>query len=173
MPTRRKDTFVRSSKRLSVVAASAVLALSLAACGGGGNDDGGTDGGGDGGGDAASGDIDDYYVVVTDNSFVPFEFEEDGEYVGFDIDIINEIAIKVVIELDLQTTNFDGMICGVRTGTFHIAIAGMTSTDDRAEGGDFSCPYYKSGLRIDVSVYNDDIASVEDLEGRKIATRLG
>jgi len=166
---------VRSSKRLSIVAASAVFALSLAACGGGGNDDGGTDGGGDGegGGDAAAGEIDDSYVVVTDNSFVPFEFEEDGEYVGFDIDIINGIADKVGFEIDLQTTNFDGMIPGLQTGTFDIAIAGMTITDERAEVVDFTSPYYKSGLRIAVSVDNDDIDNVEDLEGKKIATRLG
>src|SRR5690625_1180220 len=65
------------------------------------------------------------------------------------------------------------MIPGLQTGTFDIAIAGMTITDERAEVVDFTSPYYKSGLRIAVSVDNDDITSVEDLEGKKIATRLG
>ncbi len=162
---------MRPSKRWSIVAASAAFALTLAACGNGDASDGDT---GDGGGDAAaSGEISDSYVVVTDNSFVPFEFEEDGEYVGFDIDIINAIAERVGFEIDLQTTNFDGMIPGLQTGTFDIAIAGMTITDERAEVVDFTSPYYKSGLRLAVGVDNDEITSIDDLDGKKVATRLG
>src|SRR5690625_7943247 len=98
-----------------------MITAGLAGCGGG--DDGAE---GEGG-------LEDSYTVASDNSFVPFEFEEDGEYVGFDIDIINGIADKVGFEIDLQTTNFDGMIPGLQTGTFDIAIAGMTITDERAD----------------------------------------
>lgn len=172
---------MRSTKRLATLAASAAFALTLAACGNGGNgDDDGTDSanGADAEADAdtddgGEGGIADSYVVVTDNAFVPFEFEEDGEYVGFDIDIINAVADHVGFDIDLETTNFDGMIPGLQTGTFDIAIAGMTITDERAEVVDFTSPYYKSGLRIAVGVDNDDITSVEDLEGKTIASRLG
>ena len=136
------------------------LALGLAACG---------DSDGAGGG----GDIADTYTVASDTSFVPFEFEEDGEYVGFDIDIINEIADRVGFEVDLATTNFDGIIPGLQTGTFDIAIAGITITEERAQTVDFTNPYYKSGLRIAVGVDNTDIQNVEDLEGKTIASRLG
>lgn len=158
-----------------MVAATAALALTLAACGNGDSGDAGAGDGdnGDGADAAASGEIADSYVVVTDNSFVPFEFEEDGEYVGFDIDIINAIADRVGFEIDLQTTNFDGMIPGLQTGTFDIAIAGMTITDERAEVVDFTSPYYKSGLRLAVAVDNDEITSIDDLDGKKVATRLG
>lgn len=166
---------MRPSKRWSLVAASAAFALTLAACGNGG--DGDVDDAGDGDGDASdvieSADIDDSYVVVTDNSFVPFEFEEDGEYVGFDIDIINTIADRVGFEIDLETTNFDGMIPGLQTGTFDIAIAGMTITEERAQAVDFTSPYYKSGLRLAVGVDNDEITGIDDLDGKKVATRLG
>lgn len=137
------------------------LALGLAACG----DSDGEAGGG--------GDIADTYTVASDTSFVPFEFEEDGEYVGFDIDIINEIADRVGFEVDLATTNFDGIIPGLQTGTFDIAIAGITITEERAQTVDFTNPYYKSGLRIAVGVDNTDIQNVEDLEGKTIASRLG
>ena len=161
----KERPFVKDNKRFTTtaaVAATFLLAGGLAACGGG-------DGEGEGGG----GDLEDSYVVVTDTAFVPFEFEEDGEYVGFDIDIINEIADRVGFEIELETTNFDGMIPGLQTGTFDIAIAGMTITDERAEAVDFTSPYYKSGLRIAVSVDNDEVTSVDDLEGLTIATRLG
>src|SRR5690625_1503363 len=115
----------------------------------------------------------DTYTVASDTSFVPFEFEEDGEYVGFDIDIINEIADRVGFEVDLATTNFDGIIPGLQTGTFDIAIAGMTITEERAQSVDFTNPYYKSGLRIAVAADNDEVTGLEDLAGLTIATRLG
>ncbi len=150
-----------TTRHSTVTAATALIAtLALAGCGGGDGDD-------------AAAELQDSYVVVTDTSFVPFEFEEDGEYVGFDIDIINAIADRAGFEIELETTNFDGMIPGLQTGTFDVAIAGMTITEERAQSVDFTNPYYKSGLRIAVGIDNDEITGVEDLEGRTIATRLG
>lgn len=152
---------------VAAIAAPALLA-GLVACGNG--DDGGDGDDGDAP-DAAS--LEDSYVVASDTSFVPFEFEEDGEYVGFDIDIINAIADEVGFEVELATTNFDGIIPGLQTGSFDIAIAGITITEERGEAVDFTNPYYKSGLRIGVPLDDDEIESIDDLEGRTIATRLG
>ncbi|HLR27188.1 MAG TPA: transporter substrate-binding domain-containing protein [Ruania sp.] len=149
--------------RTAAVASIALLTAGLAGCGGGDGD----------GGAEAGGDIQDTYTVASDTSFVPFEFKEDGEYVGFDIDIINEVADRVGFEIELETTNFDGIIPGLQTGTFDIAVAGITITDERDEVVDFTSPYYKSGLRIGVPVDNTTIKGEEDLEGLTIATRLG
>lgn len=150
---------IKRFKTIAAVTSTLLLAGTLAACGGST--------------DQAGGDLQDTYVVATDTSFVPFEFKEDGEYVGFDIDIVNEIADRSGFEIELETTNFDGIIPGLQTGTFDIAIAGITITEDRAEVVDFTSPYYKSGLRIGVPVDNTSITSVADLEGLNIATRLG
>lgn len=161
----KERPFVKYSKRIARTAAVASIALltaGLAGCGGGGD-----------GGAEAGGDIQDTYTVASDTSFVPFEFKEDGEYVGFDIDIINEVADRVGFEIELETTNFDGIIPGLQTGTFDIAVAGITITDERDEVVDFTSPYYKSGLRIGVPVDNTTIKGVEDLEGLTVATRLG
>ncbi|SEC23999.1 amino acid ABC transporter substrate-binding protein, PAAT family [Paramicrobacterium humi] len=127
---------------------------------------------GDSGADADA-PLDDTYVVATDTSFVPFEFKDGGDYVGFDIDLINAVADEAGFKIDLKTTNFDGIIPGLQTGTFDIAIAGITITDERAKKIDFSDPYYKSGLRIGVPVDNTDIKGVDDLAGKNVATRLG
>ncbi|GAA4515481.1 transporter substrate-binding domain-containing protein [Brevibacterium yomogidense] len=149
--------------RIAATSGAAILALGLAACGGGSDS-------ADGGDDSA---LQDSYVVASDTSFVPFAFEEDGEYVGFDMDIINTLADRVGFEIDLETTNFDGIIPGLQTGSFDIAIAGIGITDERAEVIDYTSPYYMSGLRMAVPIDNDEIENVEDLEGRTIATRLG
>merc|ERR1712072_593351 len=93
--------------------------------------------------------------AVTDPSFVPFEMmdQDSGEMVGFDMDILHEIADRAGFNVDL-------------------AIAGITITDERQEIVDFSDPYYDSGLRILVSD-GSDIDSLDDLEGKRVATKIG
>ncbi|SDL57362.1 amino acid ABC transporter substrate-binding protein, PAAT family [Franzmannia pantelleriensis] len=113
--------------------------------------------------------------VVTDPSFVPFEMmdPDTGEMVGFDMDIINEVAERAGFEINLTTMEFAGIIPAVQTGNQEIAIAGVTITEERAEIVDFSDPYYDSGLQIIVRADNDDVETIEDLEGKSIATRIG
>lgn len=113
--------------------------------------------------------------VVTDPSFVPFEMmdADTGEMIGFDMDIINEVAERAGFEVDLTTMEFNGIIPAVQTGSQEIAIAGVTITEERAEIVDFSDPYYDSGLRIMVRADNDSVETIEDLEGMSIATKIG
>ncbi|MFC3041509.1 transporter substrate-binding domain-containing protein [Virgibacillus xinjiangensis] len=140
------------------------LALLLAACGSGEDVDGAEEG---------TAELEDSYTVVSDNSFVPFEFMKDGEHVGFDIDLINAIADEAGFEIEMETTNFDGIIPGLQTGQFDIAIAGIGITEERKKSIDYSDPYFESGLAIGVAADNEDIKGIEDLEGKTIATRLG
>src|SRR5699024_2490590 len=137
----------RNWKHPIAILFSLIMLSALAACG---TDD-------EANGSEGDGELKDTYTVVTDTSFVPFEFKEDGEYVGFDIDLINAIADEVGFEIDLETTNFDGIIPGLQTGSFDIALAGIGITEKRAKKIDYSDPYYESGLRIGVSVDNDSI----------------
>jgi glutamine transport system substrate-binding protein len=162
----------KSTGKLGLFAIIFALIAILAACGGG--NDGAADDGDSG--DSGEYDLNDTYTVVSDNSFVPFEFMEDGELVGFDIELITALSEEVGFEFEggeIQTTNFDGIIPGLQTGQFEIAIAGIGITEDRAEIIDYTDPYYESGLRIGVHVDNEDINGLEDLEGKAIATRLG
>lgn len=113
--------------------------------------------------------------VVTDPSFVPFEMmdQESGEMVGFDMDIISELAERAGFEYNLRTMDFNGIIPAVQTGNVDIAIAGITITDERAEIVDFSDPYYDSGLRIMVGANDDSIQTLDDLNDKKIGTKVG
>lgn len=113
--------------------------------------------------------------VVTDPSFVPFEMmdKETGKMVGFDMDIIREVAERAGFEIDLRTMDFNGIIPAVQTGNAEIAIAGITITEERDEVVDFSDPYYDSGLRILVPASNDSVDELSDLEGMSIGTKIG
>ena len=113
--------------------------------------------------------------VVTDPSFVPFEMmdQETGEMIGFDMEIIAEVAERAGFEYNLQTMDFNGIIPALQTGNVDIAIAGITITDEREEIVDFSDPYYDSGLRILVGANNDNVDELGDLEGLKVGTKIG
>ncbi|MDF0749793.1 transporter substrate-binding domain-containing protein [Marinobacter sp. 71-i] len=113
--------------------------------------------------------------VVTDPSFVPFEMmdQETGEMIGFDMEIIREVADRAGFEIDLNTMDFNGIIPALQTGNVDIAIAGITITEEREEIVDFSNPYYDSGLRIMVRQDNEKVEEISDLEGKKIGTKIG
>lgn len=113
--------------------------------------------------------------VVTDPSFVPFEMmdQETGEMVGFDMEIIREVADRAGFDIDLNTMDFNGIIPALQSGNVDIAIAGITITDEREEIVDFSDPYYDSGLRLLVREGNGDINEFDDLEDKKIGTKIG
>ena len=158
-------------RRHSSLAALAVMGVAVALVGCSSDNGGGTSG--ETTDNEAGGNLEASYTVATDSGFVPFEFEQDGEHVGFDMDIIQAIADEVGFEIDLQVTNFDGIIPGLQTGSFDIAIAGITITEERQGTVDFTSPYYQSGIRIGVPIDNEDINSIEDLAGKNVAVRLG
>ncbi len=112
--------------------------------------------------------------VVTDPSFVPFEMmdPETGEMIGFDMEIIAEVAERAGFDYDLNTMDFNGIIPALQTGNVDIAIAGITITEEREQIVDFSDPYYDSGLRILVRE-GSDMEELSDLEGKKVGTKIG
>ncbi|WP_336366002.1 transporter substrate-binding domain-containing protein [Marinobacter sp. C2H3] len=113
--------------------------------------------------------------VVTDPSFVPFEMmdQESGKMIGFDMEIIAEVAKRAGFDYDLNTMDFNGIIPALQTGNVDIAIAGITITDEREQIVDFSDPYYDSGLRLLVRADNDSVKAFSDLEGMKVGTKIG
>lgn len=144
-------------KKIMLLIVAIVLAMTVAACG--------TDSG-------ADGDLPTYTVAI-DTNYVPFEFldTETGDMVGFDVDLIYEIAERVGFNIDLQTVEFDGIVTGMGTGRYDIGIAGMTITAERAESFDFSDPYYDAGLILAVRADEEEIQSIDDVDGRRVATR--
>ncbi len=114
----------------------------------------------------------DKLVVATDTAFVPFEFMQDGEYVGFDIDMWNTIADELGLEFELRPMDFNGIIPGLQTRQVDVALAGITIREDRAQVIDFSDGYYDSGFLIMVPV-DSEIESFADLEGKTLAVRTG
>lgn len=112
-------------------------------------------------------------VVACDTAFVPFEFKQGDKYVGFDIDLWNEIAKDIGVKYKLQPMDFNGIVPGLQTRNIDVALAGITIREDRKKVIDFSDPYYESGLLAMVSANNKTINTVKDLDGKIIAAKTG
>lgn len=113
-------------------------------------------------------------IVGSDTTFAPLEFaDEKGNYVGFDVDLINEIAAVENLEVEFRSMPFDGLIAGLVANQIDVAISSMSITEKRKESIDFSEPYYKSGLIVAVQAKNDTVKSIDDLTGKSIAVQSG
>jgi len=88
------------------------------------------------------------YVVGTSADFPPFEYIEDGEFEGFDIDLIRAIADEQDLDIQFQDISFDSLIPGLHAGTLDIVIAAMTITEERKQAVSFSDPYFVANQSI-------------------------
>jgi glutamine transport system substrate-binding protein len=113
------------------------------------------------------------YTVGVDITYPPFEFQEDGEMKGIDIDLINAIAEDQGFEIKIEAMDFGGIIPAMQAGELDIGMGGMSITEKRKKTVDFSEPYFESGLSLVVAKDNTDISSIEDLKGKTIAVKNG
>ena len=111
-------------------------------------------------------------VIATSPDFPPFEYLEDGQVVGIEIDILNEIASRMGVTLDIQQMDFDSVVPGVQAGKFDIGASGITANEKRKKNVDFSDAYFLASQAIVVAA-DSPIASKADLEGKKISVQTG
>lgn len=172
------------SRRTSVAAALLAVTLLLAACGtadepetsppaGGGSE--ATAGSEEA---APSGDLnlinEGTLAVCTDSPYQPFEFEEDGEFTGFDVDLMNAVADGLGVEAEYQVTPFDAIQSGAALNARQcdVAASAMTITDERAENLGFTDPYFDAEQSLLVLQDNaGTYAALDDLAGQRVGVQ--
>ncbi|WP_329609221.1 ABC transporter permease subunit [Arthrobacter sp. ATA002] len=113
------------------------------------------------------------YSVGTDTTFAPFEFRQDGELVGIDMDLLNSIAEEEGFTVDIRSLGFDAALQALQSNQVDGVIAGMSITEERQKTFDFSDPYFESGIQMAVAENNDEVSSYEDLAGKRVAVKTG
>ena len=110
-------------------------------------------------------------TMATNATFPPYEMTTDsGEFE--DIDTAKAIADKLGLELQIDDMDFDAALLSVQQGKADIAMAGVTVTDERKAVMDFS-DSYATGIQSIIVPNDSDIASPDDLAGKKIGTQRG
>ena len=112
-------------------------------------------------------------TMATNAAFPPYEMTTDaGDFEGIDIETAQAIADKLGLELQIDDMDFDAALLSVQQGKADIVMAGVTVTDERKAVMDFS-DSYATGIQSIIVPEGSDIASPDDLAGKKIGTQRG
>lgn len=113
-----------------------------------------------------------YLILGLDDTFAPMGFRDnDGNVVGFDIDLAKAVAEKLGVELRIQSIEWDSKVLELNAGNIDMIWNGLTITTERLETILFSDPYLnnrqiilvKSGTTMD---------SLADLAGLKVGVQI-
>lgn len=106
----------------------------------------------------------DVLYVGTNAEYPPFEYlDENGNVVGFDVELINEISKIIGKKIEIKDMTFDGLIPALEAKTIDILIAGITATESRKKVINFSKPYFESQQAIIVKEDNNTITNFDSL----------
>lgn len=149
------------------------LGLTLAACGSDSSSDKSTDS------TAAAQEVklvkEGNLTVCSDAPYEPFEYQdEQGNWTGFDMDIMSAIAKDLGVTLNVVVTPFDGIWLAPTAGTCDVVASSMTITEERKQNALFSDPYFNADQSL--LVRNDDAGTyttLASLVGKVIAVQTG
>ncbi len=114
-------------------------------------------------------------IVGTSADYEPFEYvDESGNYVGFDIELMEEVAARLDMEIEWQDIAFDGLIGSLQSDKIDAIIAAMSATPEREEQVDFTKPYFIGADAIIVAEGSGiEINKNEDMDGYRVGVQSG
>ncbi|AIO19061.1 Arginine-binding extracellular protein ArtP precursor [Candidatus Izimaplasma bacterium HR1] len=119
----------------------------------------------------------DTIIVLTSSGYEPYEIiDTSGNLTGFDIELMEALALEANVEIEWKDVDFDGIIASLQAGQGELAIAGISPTEERKEMVDFSNIYYNSDAGLTNFLLFDsssNITGLDDLDGLIVAAQLG
>jgi polar amino acid transport system substrate-binding protein len=116
-----------------------------------------------------------HIVIATDATWPPMEFVDENtkEIVGFDIDLMKEIAKEGGFTYEFKDTAWDGIFAGLAADKYDAVMSSVTITDDRKKSMDFSKPYVNAGQVLVVSKKTSGVTSLADMKGMTAGAQIG
>ncbi len=113
-------------------------------------------------------------TVGSDTAFPPFESIDKGKVVGFDVDIMNEIAKRLGdgYTAEFQTAAFDTIFTALASGRFDVVMSAVTIKEERKKTVDFTDPYFNADQSVSVRTADaETIGGVDDLAGKVVGVQ--
>jgi polar amino acid transport system substrate-binding protein len=110
-------------------------------------------------------------VIATDDTYPPLEWNEDGEIVGFDIDLMTEICQRIGVKAEFESSKWDGLLTGLAGKQYDAVISTMNITPEREEQADF-VEYAGWAQVIVTAPSNTSVSEPDDLQGKHIAVQV-
>jgi polar amino acid transport system substrate-binding protein len=113
--------------------------------------------------------------VGTSADYPPFEsVDASGNKVGFDIDLMNEVAKRLGVQVEWVDMPFDSLIAAVQEGKIDASISAFNYTEERDQTVDFTDAYYNSEDAFTVAEnFAGTIAGPDDIYTYKIGVQNG
>jgi ABC-type amino acid transport substrate-binding protein len=124
---------------------------------------------------AGCGEKDEKIRIATDATWPPFEYvnETTKEIEGFDIDLMNAIAEKEDLDIEIMNVAWDPLLAGVAQCQYDAAISSVSILEERKQQMLFSDPYFQVGQLVTVRIDNTDIKDKDDLAGKTAGAQIG
>jgi len=122
---------------------------------------------------AAGAHAQDVLRVGTDATFPPMEYIEAGKRTGFDIELVEAVAKTLNKRVEWIDIDFKGLVPGLVSKRFDMAVSAIYITDERKKVVDFTDAYYAGGLVAMVKEGNTAIKTLADLNGKKVTVQVG
>lgn len=104
---------------------------------------------------------------------VPWEFQDEaGDIVGFEVDLVNEVASRLGREVTIENIPFNGLFSAVQSGRIDAAISSITITNERLQSVSFAQPYYDSDQSLTATAASG-IKSLADMKDKVVAVDTG
>jgi cystine transport system substrate-binding protein len=102
-----------------------------------------------------------------EGNWQPWTYEDEaGNLVGFEVEVSTAVAEKLGVTPEYVTGEWDGLLAGVQSGRYDLMANGVGYTEERAEAYYFSDFYAFNRTALVVRSDNDEITSLEDLDGK-------
>jgi polar amino acid transport system substrate-binding protein len=113
-------------------------------------------------------------IVATDATWPPMEYvNQNKEIVGFDIDLMKEVANQAGFKVEFKNTAWDGIFAGLAANEYDAVISSITITDERRKTMDFSLPYINAGQVLIVSQDLSGVRSLSGMKGKAVGAQIG
>ncbi|WP_157159453.1 amino acid ABC transporter substrate-binding protein [Brachyspira pilosicoli] len=113
-------------------------------------------------------------VLGLDDTLAPMGFRDDnGEIVGFDIDLAREVANRLGVELEAKPIDWSSAILSLKKGDVDVIWNGFAVNESRKQQVNFTKPYLYNRLMIAKYYDRDDINSKEELKGKIVGVQSG
>lgn len=105
--------------------------------------------------------------------YAPFEsVNEDGEIVGFDVELNELLAEKLGYTYEIDDMDFTGLVPAIQSGRDDYCISALSTNEEREKVVDFTEGYY-TPVTVILVPKGSEITSVADLSGKKVGVQLG
>ncbi len=112
-------------------------------------------------------------IVAMEGTWAPWTYHNEAdELVGYDVEVAKAIAGKLGVEVEFVEGEWDGLLAGLSAGRYDIMVNGVDIDPERQETYDFSTPYAYNRTAVITAGSNDEIQTLEDLEGKSTANTI-